>query len=178
MIDHHVDRPGVQARQRAELTGPNRPTGSRSHALAKAGAPPCAAVSHTVTDGRACCSGHRPHRSQALGTRRDTHQNLVQLPTLRPCRGVPDGHGALGAQRAQPAPPVGWTTWWLWRGRRTRSHPELGREMPQRPWYCVPRRGRVGRRQVIQPRDPRIKPGHRTPTYQRGVEQPGSSSGS
>src|ERR1700754_2648171 len=44
-----------------------------------------------------------------------------------------------------------WTTWWSWRGARTRSHPELGRENPQRPWYCVLRRGRVGRRQVFQP---------------------------
>ena len=31
----------------------------------------------------------------------------------------------------------------------TRSHPELGRENPQRQWYCVLRRGRVGRRQVF-----------------------------
>ena len=43
-----------------------------------------------------------------------------------------------------------WTTWWLWRGARTRSLPELGRENPQRPWYCVLRHGRVGRRQVFQ----------------------------
>ena len=35
-------------------------------------------------------------------------------------------------------------------GQSTRSHSELGRENPQRPWYCVPRRGRVGRRQVFQ----------------------------
>src|SRR5271166_5556426 len=48
---------------------------------------------------------------------------------------------------------VGWTTWWLWRGDRTRSHPELGRENPQRPWYCASRHGRVGRRQVLQPSD-------------------------
>ena len=27
MIDHHVDRPGVNVRQRIELTGPNRSTG-------------------------------------------------------------------------------------------------------------------------------------------------------
>ena len=33
-------------------------------------------------------------------------------------------------------------------GPYTRSHPELGRENPQRLWYCVLRRGRVGRRQV------------------------------
>ena len=46
---------------------------------------------------------------------------------------------------------TGWTTWWLWRGAYTRSHLELGRENPQRPWYCVLRHGRVGRRQVLQP---------------------------
>jgi hypothetical protein len=45
---------------------------------------------------------------------------------------------------------VDWTTWWPWRGAYTRSHPELGREIPQRPWYCVSRHGRVGRRQVFQ----------------------------
>ena len=43
-------------------------------------------------------------------------------------------------------------TWWLWRGACTRSHPELGRENPQRQWYFVSRRGRVGRRQVFQVR--------------------------
>ena len=37
-------------------------------------------------------------------------------------------------------------------GLNTRSHPELGRENPQRRWYCVLRRGRVGRRQVFQAR--------------------------
>ena len=41
------------------------------------------------------------------------------------------------------------TTWWLWRGVYTRSHPELGRENPQRRWYCVSRRGRVGRRPAL-----------------------------
>ena len=35
-------------------------------------------------------------------------------------------------------------------GPSTRSHPELGRETPQRRWYCVLRRGRVGRRQVFE----------------------------
>ena len=53
--------------------------------------------------------------------------------------------------RTHQAALIGWTTWWLWRGAYTRSHPELGRENPQRPWYCVLRHGRVGRRQVLQP---------------------------
>ncbi len=46
---------------------------------------------------------------------------------------------------------------------KTRSHPELGRQTPQRPWYCVSRPGRVGRRQARQERsretNDRVKPG-------------------
>src|ERR1700733_6624322 len=57
---------------------------------------------------------------------------------------------------------VDWTTWWPWRGAYTRSHPELGREIPQRPWYCVSRHGRVGRRQVFQSTLP-VRPGAMPP---------------
>ena len=35
----------------------------------------------------------------------------------------------------------------------TRSHPELGRETPQRQWYSVLRRGRVGRCQACKVQD-------------------------
>src|SRR5579863_7231911 len=38
------------------------------------------------------------------------------------------------------------------RGDQTRSHPELGRQTPQRQWYFVSRHGRVGRRQACQER--------------------------
>ena len=41
-------------------------------------------------------------------------------------------------------------TWWSWRGGCTRSHSEHGRETPQRRWYFVSRRGRVGRCQVCK----------------------------
>ena len=40
--------------------------------------------------------------------------------------------------------------WWLWRGVHTRSHLELGRKSPQRQWYFVLRRGRVGRCQACE----------------------------
>ncbi len=40
--------------------------------------------------------------------------------------------------------------WWLWRGVHTRSHLELGRKSPQRQWYYVLRRGRVGRCQACE----------------------------
>ena len=42
---------------------------------------------------------------------------------------------------------------------RTRSHLELGRQTHQRPWYCVSRHGRVGRRQACPAQDHRI-PSH------------------
>ena len=42
---------------------------------------------------------------------------------------------------------------------RTRSHPELGRQTSQRPWYCVSRPGRVGRRQARQDH-PLARPEH------------------
>ncbi len=44
-------------------------------------------------------------------------------------------------------------TWWFWRGGCTRSHSEHGRETPQRRWYFVLRRGRVGRCQVCKAQD-------------------------
>src|SRR5271154_7508795 len=42
--------------------------------------------------------------------------------------------------------------WWLRQGDKTRSHPELGRQTPQRQWYFVSRHGRVGRRQACKAR--------------------------
>ncbi len=81
------------------------------------------------------------------------------------------------ASRKAPKPPhpphslIGWTTWWLWRGAYTRSHLELGRENPQRPWYCVLRHGRVGRRQVFQPIDTHHI--HRHPDEACGLRQGG-----
>ena len=49
-------------------------------------------------------------------------------------------------------------------GPNTRSHPELGRENPQRRWYCVSRRGRAGRRQALAAPNPRRpNPGPQTP---------------
>jgi hypothetical protein len=53
------------------------------------------------------------------------------------------------------------STWWLLRGGCTRSHSELGRETPQRRWYSVSRRGRVGRCQVYQG----VKDKHRDPFF-------------
>ena len=124
MQDQHVDRPGVYVRQRTQLTGPNRPIGSKS---------PITHSSHPHTLLRE--TGLKPN------THTPNHQNL------------PPGHrywGVVARLPHQGTRRVCWTTWWLWRGACTRSLPELGREKPQRPWYCVSRHGRVGRRQVFQ----------------------------
>jgi hypothetical protein len=101
-----------------------------------------------------------------------------------PTGSIPVAHTQNRSPSARPGSLPGgrrvdWTTWWPWRGAYTRSHPELGREIPQRPWYCVLRHGRVGRRQVFQS-TPKPTPPILRGTYhhQRGVEQPGSSSGS
>src|SRR6185312_4334030 len=74
-------------------------------------------------------------------------------------------HTARTASPPDPTIRMDWTTWWPWRGARTRSHPELGRENPQRPWYCVSRHGRVGRRQVFQsiPNTPITRAGWSSP---------------
>ena len=96
--------------------------------------------------------------------------------------------------------------WWLLQGDQTRSHPELGRQTPSRQWYSVSRHGRVGRRQACKGRrsddrtwEQRYPPSPTGPSSScikqtmtnsplsavqppfsdcRGVEQPGSSSGS
>jgi hypothetical protein len=67
----------------------------------------------------------------------------------------PAPQGASREKHFRVTRPIGFrcgaTIWWLWRGVYTRSHLELGRENPQRRWYFVLRRGRVGRRQVFPP---------------------------
>ena len=55
------------------------------------------------------------------------------------------------------------TAGWPWRGCPTRSHPELDRETPQRRWYCVSRRGRVGRRPALPAEIIPAPPTHKQP---------------
>ena len=117
MIDHHVDRPGVETRQRAKLTGTNCPIELKTNHAWKSSSASAQQILGSTTGTRPVAMAHRGQAPE---------------PGFSPIR-------------------MGWMTWWLWRGARTRSHPELGRENPQRPWYCVSRHGRVGRRQVFQP---------------------------
>jgi hypothetical protein len=124
-----------------ELTGPNRPIGSR-----------------TVVNLRSSAFGRRLARLEAgapcmeIIPRSSLGQHATQTRTDHPGRCVRSTclHPATEDNDLKIVVRVDWTTWWFWRGACTRSHPELGRENPQRPWYCVSRHGRVGRRQVIQ----------------------------
>ena len=60
--------------------------------------------------------------------------------------------------------------WWPLQGDKTRSHPELGRQTPQRQWYFVSRHGRVGRRQACKARNILITKSNARPrTQPRGV---------
>ena len=121
MKDHHVDRPGVEVGQPMKLTGSDRP--SDSDPVARVRCPSSVAQK----GGR-----DRPRTRHTII--KGTHTPEPSLTTdNRPLTTCMDR-----------------TTWWLWRGARTRSLPELGRENPQRPWYCASRHGRVGRRQVFQ----------------------------
>ena len=133
-----------------KLTGSDRPTGSDpEHHAWKSSPEPGGEIIARYLAGNHRQMTRLPvlrHRSEA----RYTHQN----PTIQP----PDGRRTDTSQCPPARKPatetdnrcMDWTTWWLWRGARTRSLPELGRENPQRPWYCVSRHGRVGRRQVFQ----------------------------
>ena len=163
MEDHHVDRPGVEAQQCAKLTGPNRSIGSITMGKVKTGThdphdPPRTAASPTKGFAQVPREDISIPRSTASGEAR-----LHLTPSgARLCR--PPGLRWLGGHSE---------------GQNTRSHPELGRENPQRQWYCVLRRGRVGRRHAFKADKTTLSQHkHPVPKTFRGVEQPGSSSGS
>ena len=148
MEDHHVDRPDVEAQQCVKLTGTNRSFGLIRSL-------PSHAATKASPDQEASTITLKTLKAMAL------HQPYPSFALRRP-----GGYGE---------------------GMNTRSHPELGRENPQRQWYCVLRRGRVGRRQVFTTQRPTNRPQKKTHsnpqslpphTPSRGVEQPGSSSGS
>ena len=130
MVDHHVDRPEVEAEQSVQLTGTNRSIGL----IPTRGTP---------------APHHRP-RAAPSPTRLQTL--LTSHPPSHPRElRRPGGHSE---------------------GPNTRSHPELGRENPLRPWYCRSSGGRVGRRQA-RPRDPRaMTRGCPCKSWERGPHTP------
>ena len=91
---------------------------------------------------------HRNRRSEKPQPVRRAANRLGMRPGIRRGRsprsrfGLAQAPGALAGSSGRPGGHS--------EGQNTRSHPELGRENPQRRWYCVSRRGRVGRRQTFQ----------------------------
>ena len=157
MGDHHVDRPGVEVRQRMELTGTNNSIGlNHSHCLCSSG---LMLISIVLADERGesryPADGTRKNARRPLGLagfarRRTINDRKVNQRTVRlVAHALFAIRYALFAFTSFSITCVS-PTWWLWRGGCTRSLSEHGRETPQRRWYFVLRRGRVGRCQVCK----------------------------
>ena len=135
MVDDHVDRWRVEARQRVKLSHTNRSMRFESrHAYGQT-------QTHTlVTLALSEDRFHPPSPLRGYGGQGGSGKNLFPDPwpliSLSPAASA-KGDGLclddLVVVARVPHP----------------IHPELGRETPQRRWYCVLRRGRVGRRQVF-----------------------------
>jgi hypothetical protein len=187
VVDHHVDRPEVEAGQPAQPTGTNR-----SKALPRAQRQgPQGPPLHSNGVGRVSPPANAGGRFQEPGSR--SQQNgRRQTPSPRHTHTTrfrsDDGRQKtddkllcpLSSVLCPPNRPGGHSE-----GPRTRSHPELGRENPQPRWYCALRRGRVGRCQALandggQTTENQVLSSVICPpsSARRGVEQPGSSSGS
>ncbi len=147
--DYHVDRLGVEVRQRMKLTSTNRSIGlivpiahahqtSFDDAIFSPHAPKALRTARRTSGGSALPAAGiiRISAKDVFKTKRSftLHQLLIRFASAR---------------RKSCALP----TWWFWRGGCTRSHSEHGRETPQRRWYFVLRRGRVGRCQVCKTQD-------------------------
>jgi hypothetical protein len=140
VTDHHVDRPEVHGRQRPQPTGTNRSSGLilslDRRPMSQDRRPGQTSLSDETNPSHAAT---RPRRRQPLtGCAGD---NLSKVAPRRHSPLIPDPAGSPLVFRR----PGGHGE-----GQDTRSHPELGRENPLRRWYCVSRRGRVGRRQARQ----------------------------
>jgi hypothetical protein len=143
--DDHVDRPGVEERQRLKLTGTNSSIGlivlipyahlTKSNGLVlthacsalRAALRGCGASAPTV--GRPCEASLRkaPRSKNVQGTQRPANSSeRARVGTS--LFATPYWLFAQKASRTTCVLP----TWWLWRSGCTRSHSELGRETLQR----------------------------------------------
>ena len=130
MEDHHVDRPGVEAQQCVKLTGTNRSFGFD----------PCKP--------QARFAGVR----QAPGTRFQESGSRNQVGTDK----------ALDLTSSWILTPGSWNLpsddlVVMARGQTPDPIPNSAVKTLERRWYCVLRRGRVGRRQVIGTQVPGIR---------------------
>jgi hypothetical protein len=152
--DHHVDRPGVEVRQRMKLTGTNSSIGliiliTHAHR--------CAMVCMSSRMSAACGryppdrARHQARRPVGLaGFARRSFCIVVMACECRPRAAhcaektrIGKSAGTGFTPTADQRLPTAFTqlldqrlcassTWWLWRGGCTRSHSEHGRETPQR----------------------------------------------
>jgi hypothetical protein len=166
VVDHHVDRPEVEAGQPAQPTGTNRSIGfERPHPAARTN-PDLLNISNLSSESR---RRQTPPQAAEPAFRQDTHKPGHTHNSLRSGAGSrsqePPDTCLLVLIPGRLARPGGHSE-----GQNTRSHPELGRENPQRQWYCASRRGRVGRRQALQTLPTHTSPGPQArgpkPTYQ------------
>ncbi len=144
MEDDHVDRPGVEERQRLKLTGTNSSIGLIVLIpYAHRGAIRRIVAGNTMI--WPALTHERPLRAYAPRGRRKTGDAQSRLRSLKASKRKSRKAQSKPASHSCVSP-----TWWLWRSGCTRSHSELGRETLQRQWYFVSRRGRVGRCQVCK----------------------------
>ena len=132
MEDDHVDRPGVEAQQCVQLTGTNSSLGLIALICQ------CASAANDATNERPVLRMANSEWRMANGIERNS-----LLPSPFAIRHSPFALCFNSVLRR----PGG-----SQRGDQTRSHPELGRQTPQRQWYFVSRHGRVGRRQACKGR--------------------------
>ena len=119
MEDDHVDRPGVEERQRLKLTGTNSsiglivliPYAHRETRWSDQRSRMSGPYGPMLREG----AGKPATRSRACGLRPKANRKRRRL-------------GTKTASRTTCVLP----TWWLWRSGCTRSHSELGRETLQR----------------------------------------------
>ncbi len=112
MEDHHVDRPDVEARQRAQLTGTNR-----SFDLIALVAKARFREQTTEIGGR--ITVFRSSRPKTSFASVEPWATQAPVTAIRPLTVRPPSSDT----RSSPA-------WWPLQGDQTRSHPELGRQTP------------------------------------------------
>ena len=189
MEDHHVDRPEVEAAQAVELTGTNRSNPLDPDVVKQHRSPPA-------------CSGKRHNPDPPLTRGADRRVSAMPPPALRrpkDASNTPAHHQFPPPRRRQfrTTPIPGGRDLWARdlaiepigrvgglrapgghsEGINTRSHPELGRENPQRRWYCVSRRGRAGRRQALAAPTPTRGPDPRAETSRPAAPGPRTPAG-
>ena len=161
MIDHHVDRPDVYKQQCSQLTGPNRPIGSRPNQTAR---PPVERATHHAQQ-----SSTSGATAQRMGHHKpSTAHTNTNAPGPEPhTTHTPGWLGRPGGHCGEPAPdPI---------SNSAVKIPSAHDTAPQGAGKSVAARSsKLPTHNTTPPHTQHTTTTH----YNRGVEQPGSSSGS